>query len=343
MVTGMAHQEPTRYSGSITDVAGISVGHHTDSINGTGLTVVLSERPATAGIEVRGAAPGSRETALLDPLASAQWVNAVVLTGGSAFGLDSPGGVVRLLEERGVGIKFGRTRIPLVPAAVVFDLSFITSEVRPTGEDGYRAAKAARQYFERGSVGAGTGCTVAKILGASQSVKGGVGAASVTLADGTTVGALMAVNAVGDIVDPANGRTVAGPVSDDGTRFEDTSEILLTRPPRHRDFFRNTVIGVVATDATLDKIGATRLAMAGQDGIALAVRPSHTQSDGDTVFTLATGERGGGEPVNPNALHVACTRAVVGAILDAVYSATTLGGVTAVRDISFAGTGGDDD
>ncbi len=197
--------ENMNYSGSITDITGITVGHHTDLENGTGCTVILCDEPANAGMEVRGAAPGSRETALLDPLASAQWVNAITLTGGSAFGLDAPGGVVRYLEEQGVGVRFGRTRIPLVPAAVVFDLGFINPEVRPTGEDGYAAAASASKDFSVGNVGAGTGSTVAKLLGANASIKGGVGTASIRMPNGATVGALMVVNAIGSVVDPATG------------------------------------------------------------------------------------------------------------------------------------------
>lgn len=321
----------TRYSGSITDVHGISVGHYTDTENGTGCTVVLSDEPATAGIEVRGAAPGSRDTELLHPLAAAQWVNGVTLTGGSVFGLDAPGGVVRYLESRGVGLQFGRVRIPLVPAAVVFDLSFINSDVRPTADNGYAAATAAGLQFARGSVGVGTGCTVGKILGSSRSVKGGVGTASVRLSDGTTVGALIAANAIGDIVDPNDGETVAAPLNDARDGYASTVDILLNSPPRQRGFFRNTVIGVIATDATLDKIGASRLAIAAQDGIAMAVRPAHTQSDGDTMFALATGKRQ--VDVNPDALHAGALIATIGAILDAVLSATSLGGVAAVRDL----------
>lgn len=321
----------TKTGGSITDVSGITVGHHTDLENGTGCTVVLSEDPATAGIEVRGAAPGSRETELLHPLAAAQWVNGVMLTGGSVFGLDAPGGVVRFLEEQGVGLQFGRMRIPLVPAAVVFDLAFINSAVRPTSEDGYSAASAASKEFERGSVGVGTGCTVGKVLGAAKSVKGGVGTASVKLSNGTTVGALIAVNAVGDVADPANGDYMAAPLNESGDAFESTVDILLKSPPRQRGFFRNTVIGVIATDAKLDKIGASRLAIASQDGIAMAVRPSHTQNDGDTVFALATGKSG--IDGNLDALHAAALQATAGAILDAIFSATSLGGVSALRDL----------
>lgn len=325
----------TRYSGSITDVAGITVGHHTDPEHGTGCTVVLSDVQATAGIEVRGAAPGSRETELLHPLAAAQWVNGVMLTGGSVFGLDAPGGVIHYLEQSGVGLQFGRIRIPLVPAAVVFDLAFIDSSVRPTSDDGYSAAANAGESFERGSVGVGTGCTVGGILGANRSVKGGVGTASVKLSDGTMVGALFAVNAVGDVVDPTDGETIAAPLSASGDTFESTIDVLMKSPPRPRGFFRNTVIGVVATDARLDKIGASRMAIAGQDGIALAVRPAHTQSDGDSVFALATGksEIDG----NLDALHAAALQATTGAILDAVLSASSLGGVLAVRDLPMGG------
>ncbi len=325
----------TNYSGRITDVAGLTVGHYTDAANATGCTVVLSDEPATAGIEVRGAAPGSRETELLHPLAAAQWVNAIVLTGGSVWGLDTPSGVSRYLEERGIGIKFGRARIPLVPAAVVFDLGLITHEVRPTADNGYEAAVSASVDFGTGSVGAGTGCTVAKLRGAVRSLKGGIGTASVTLSGGATVGALIAINAVCDIVDPANGKTIAAPVRDDG-QFESSSDILMHDPPRDRGFFRNTVIGVVATDAQIDKIGASRLAIAGQDGIALAVRPAHTSSDGDTIFALSTGRHL--QPVSADSLHAGALQAVIGAILDAAHSATALGGIRSVSDLSKAGT-----
>ena len=311
------------YSGSITDVAGITVGHHTDLENGTGCTVILCDEPANAGMEVRGAAPGSRETALLDPLASAQWVNAITLTGGSAFGLDAPGGVVRYLEEQSVGVQFGRTRIPLVPTAVVFDLGFINSEVRPTGDDGYAAAASASKDFAVGNAGAGTGSTVAKLLGGSASIKGGVGTASIRMPNGATVGALMVVNAIGGVVDPTTGKIVAGPQTKDG--FADSIELMIESPPKDRGFFRNTTIGVVVTDAPLDKIGATRLAIAGQDGIALAIRPSHTANDGDTMFGLSTGTHP--ESIPGDVLHAAALKAVTGAIMNAIDSAETLGGV----------------
>ena len=322
------------YSGSITDVAGITVGHHTDIENGTGCTVILCDEPANAGMEVRGAAPGSRETALLDPLASAQWVNAITLTGGSAFGLDAPGGVVRYLEEQSVGVQFGRTRIPLVPTAVVFDLGFINSKVRPTINDGYAAAASAAKDFAIGNAGAGTGSTVAKLLGANASIKGGVGTASVRMPNGATVGALMVVNAIGGVVDPTTGEIVAGPQTDEG--FADSIELMIESRPKDRGFFRNTTIGVVVTDAPLDKIGATRLAIAAQDGITLAIRPSHTANDGDIMFGLSTSNHA--ETVPGDVLHAAALKAVTGAILSAIDSAETLGGVMSAADAKSAET-----
>jgi len=322
------------YSGSITDVAGITVGHHTDIENGTGCTVILCDEPANAGMEVRGAAPGSRETALLDPLASAQWVNAITLTGGSAFGLDAPGGVVRYLEEQGVGVQFGRTRIPLVPTAVVFDLGFINSKVRPTINDGYAAAASAAKDFAIGNAGAGTGSTVAKLLGANASIKGGIGTASVRMPNGATVGALMVVNAIGGVVDPTTGEIVAGPQTDEG--FADSIELMIESPAKDRGFFRNTTIGVVVTDAPLDKIGATRLAIAAQDGITLAIRPSHTANDGDIMFGLSTSNHA--EAVPGDVLHAAALKAVTGAILSAIDSAETLGGVMSAADAKSAQT-----
>ncbi len=337
----------TRYSGRITDVRGITAGHWTDAANGTGCTIVLCDPPAVAGIEVRGAAPGSRDTEMLHPLAAAEWVNGVMLAGGSAFGLDAASGAVRFLEERGRGIQFGRATIPLVPSAIIFDLNFITHKVRPTADDGYRACEAARVDFECGSVGAGTGATVGKLRGMARAVKGGVGTASVSLPGGVTVGALMVVNAVGSIFDPATGEILAGPrFEPGGVPFEDSVGILMTDPPRDRGFFRpaasrggtqatgqiatNTVIGVIATNAKLDKKGACRLAVASQDGIALAVRPAHTSSDGDTVFALATGEAEA-HP-GPDSLHAAALLATVGAVLNAIDAAAGLGGVLSASE-----------
>lgn len=316
------------YSGRITDVPGLRVGHHTDIDNGTGCTVIICDDPAYAGVEIRGAAPGSRETALLDPLASAQRINGVVLTGGSVFGLDSVAGVVRYLEEKGVGVKFGRTSIPLVPAAVIFDLGFISRSVRPTADDAYGAAARASVKFATGNVGVGTGSTVAKLLGAAKSIKGGIGTASISLPNGATVGALMVVNAIGGVVDPESGEIVAGPQTDRG--FADSVDLAIHNPPKDRGFLLNTTIGVVATDSPLDKIGASRLAVAGQDGIALTVRPSHTSNDGDTIFSLSTGKHPAS--ISGDILHSAALKVVSGAILNAIDSAESLGGVKSATE-----------
>ena len=316
--------------GSITDVRGIRVGHWTDTANATGCTAVICDPAATAGVEVRGAAPGARETALLHPLAQASWVNAIVLAGGSAFGLDAATGAVRYLEEQGRGLRVGRATIPIVPAAILFDLGMITHGVRPTAEDGYAACCAAGNEFQTGSVGAGTGATIGGMRGRKRSVKGGIGTASVRLAGGATVGALVAVNPSGSIVDPSTGKVIAGPINEDGSRFEDSVEILLTDPPKDRRFFRNTTLGVVATDAVLDKPGAARFAMAGQDAIAMTIRPSHTSNDGDIVFSLATGAHI--ETPTPDELHAGALRAMCTAIIDAVESATALGGVLPARE-----------
>ena len=316
------------YSGSITDVVGITVGHHTDLVNGTGCTAILLKNNAVGGIDVRGAAPGSRDTEILDPVAGAQWINAINLTGGSVFGLDSSGGVIRYLEEEGVGIKMGRITIPLVSAAVIFDLGFINHKVRPGIEDGYNAAKSASPEFETGSVGAGTGATAAKLLGQPASIKGGIGTASVKVHGGATVGALIVVNAIGDVIDPDTGEIAAGPQTENG--FANSVDLMINTPPKERGFFRNTTIGVVATDAPLDKIGATRLAMAGQDGVALAIRPAHTANDGDTIFGLSTGTHP--DRVPGDVLHAAALKAVSGAILNAIQSAESLGGVLSAQE-----------
>jgi L-aminopeptidase/D-esterase-like protein len=285
---------------------------------------------------------------MLHPLATADWVNAVMLSGGSAFGLDAASGAMRFLEERGQGVRWGRATIPLVPSAIIFDLNLITHTVRPTADDGYAACLASTASFACGTLGAGTGAVVAKLRGMAKAVKGGIGTASVTLPGGAKVGALMVVNAVGSIVDPADGRVVAGPRTGlYGSPFEDSIDILVTQPPRDRPFYRaagpgpgnslsespsvNTVIGVIATNAKLDKRGASRLAVAAQDGIALCVRPAHTGSDGDTVFALATGEvedHPGGD-----ALHAAALRATTGAVLHAIDAATALGGIPSAADI----------
>ncbi len=271
----------------ITDIEGIRVGHATDLEAATGCTVVLCERGAVGGVEVRGFAPGTRETDLLHPLATVQEVHAVLLAGGSAFGLAAADGVMRYLEERGVGFETGAARVPIVPTAVIYDLALGRADVRPGPEMGYLACEAAtRGPVEEGTVGAGTGATVGKLLGPAGAMKGGVGTWSVRLAGGAVVAALLVVNAVGDVVD-GDGRILAG-ARDPQTGTFVGSASLLDRGVRFGPV-GNTVIGVVATNARLDKVATNRLARLAHHGISRAISPSHTSLDGDTVFALATG------------------------------------------------------
>lgn len=316
----MLPDAPDSEAGAITRVAGIEVGHFTETRRPTGCTVVLARAGAVAGVDVRGAAPGTRETDLLHPSNVVEQVHAVLLAGGSAFGLDAASGVMRWLDERDVGIQVGPARVPLVPAAVLFDLPLGDPRIRPDAAAGYAACEAAsRAAPAEGCVGAGTGAVVGKIFGFDRAMKGGIGSASLTV-DGITVGAIVACNALGDVLDPATGRLLAGSRSDDGRTLRDTRRALL-RGEEARPMLAgsNTTIGVIATDAVLTKVQASRLATVGHDGLARAINPVHTQSDGDTLFALATGASGrtlGMMTLGTMAAEVTA-RAVVRAILAA--------------------------
>lgn len=278
---------------SITDVAGIEVGHFTDSRRPTGCTVVLARGSAVAGVDVRGAAPGTRETDLLSPANVVEHVHGVLLAGGSAWGLDAAGGVMRWLDERGIGMTVGPARLPIVPGAVLFDLPLGDSRVRPDAAAGYGACEAAsRQPPAEGNVGAGAGAVVGKIFGFHRAMKGGIGSAAVTV-DGITVGAIVACNALGDVIDPETGAVLAGARTEDGLRLADTRRALLRgEAPRPMLAGSNTTIGVIATDAVLTKVQAGRLATMGHDGLARTINPVHTLSDGDALFALGTGASG---------------------------------------------------
>lgn len=318
----------------ITAVPGVLVGHYTDRQNATGCTVVVCEEGAVGGVDVRGSAPGTRETDLLSPMATVDRVHAVLLTGGSAFGLAAANGVASYLEQKGVGIPFGGAVVPIVPAAVLFDLGVVTGAVRPGPEHGRLACAAASAGFvTEGSVGAGAGATVAKLLGRGRCLKGGVGAASVELGGGLTVGAIVAVNSVGGVVDPDTGRVIAGPLADDGHTMLD-SMALITDP--NFEAFRtsagqNTTIGVVATNADLSKTQANRLASAAHDGLALAVRPAHLSSDGDTLFALGTRQHIG--DFDMDRLCAAAVICVSRAIARGVREANGIGGVKAISEL----------
>ncbi len=319
-------------AGSITDVPGIRVGHWSDRRAITGCTVVLPDGPAVAGVDVRGGAPGTRETELLRPGSLVQAIHAVVLAGGSAFGLESASGVMRYLAERGRGFPFGRGVVPIVPAAILFDLGIGRHDRWPTADAGFRAAAAARRVTPEGNVGAGLGATVGKARGPEHAMKGGIGTASVTSVHGLTAGAIAAVNAAGDIVDPTSGRIVAGTLADDGS-FADAVQVLREgRIWQPEAASQNTVLVVVATNAELTKEQANRLATVCHDGLARAVRPAHTPSDGDVIFTLSTGERVLEGP-DYRILEALATRAVERAIVRGVTEAASLGGYPAMRDL----------
>jgi L-aminopeptidase/D-esterase-like protein len=332
---------------TLTDVPGIEVGHAQDEEALTGCTVILCRHGAVAGVDQRGGAPGTRETDLLKPVNFVEHVHAVLLTGGSAFGLEAAGGVVRYLEERGIGFNVGVARVPIVPAAVIFDLALGRADRRPDATMGYRAAAAAsRQPVAEGNVGAGCGASVGKILGMKQAMKAGVGSAAVRLSGGIVVGALMVVNAFGDVIDPRTGRIVAGARS---TRFGpvqvgepggfvDTLELMKTGLGRTLLQFvtrSNTVIGVVASNARLSKAEATRMAQMAQDGVARTIRPAHTMLDGDTLFALSTGNK----RTDLSVLGAVAAEVVAEAILRAVYQARAAGGLPGLAE-DGAGTAG---
>lgn len=278
---------------SITDVTGIEVGHFTDTRRPTGCTVILAREGAVAGVDVRGAAPGTRETDLLSPTNLVDRVHAILLAGGSAWGLDAAAGVMRWLEEQGIGLSVGPGRIPIVPAAVLFDLYLGDTKIRPDAQSGYAAcAAASRQRPEEGNVGAGAGAVIGKIFGADRAMKGGIGTASIT-ANGITMGALIACNALGDVVDPETQRIIAGARTTDGQSFFDSRRALLAgEPPKRLVAGTNTTIGVIATDAVITKAQAARLATVGHDGFARSINPAHTMLDGDALFALGTGASG---------------------------------------------------
>ena len=290
-----------------------------------------------AGVDVRGASPGTRETDLLAPTANVERVQAALLGGGSAFGLRAAEGVVDYLCERGSGHQAPGVRVPIVPAAILFDLNLCAPGV-PGPEHAYRACKSAsRQRPKEGTVGAGTGATVAKALGRDRAVKGGVGTAALRLGDGATVGAIVVTNAIGGVHDPESGRVIAGPRGLDGTGMLDAAQSILAPDwaPPPLPAGANTTIGVVATDASLTKAQAARLASAAHDGLAIAVRPAHTVHDGDTFFALATGraQSAGVAPARLDCLTAAAAICVAEAVTRSVGEAIGLGGVPALPEI----------
>jgi L-aminopeptidase/D-esterase-like protein len=325
---------PPGSAGSLTDVPGLKVGQFTDPRRPTGCTVVLVEEGAVCGVDVRGGAPGTRETDLLSPVATVEKVHAVVLSGGSAFGLDAVSGVVRLLEERGVGFAVGGYRVPIVPGAILFDLAVGDGRIRPDAEAGRKAAvQATAGLVAEGNVGAGAGATVGKLFGLNRAMKCGLGTAAVRLPGGAVVAALVAVNAAGDVVDPATGRPVAGCRAEDGRRLEGTMAALLAgRPPAADRRGENTTIGVVATNVALSKAEATKVAQMAHDGLARTINPVHTPWDGDTLFALSTGALA--HSAAPLVVGALAAEAVARAVVRAARAATGLPGLPAARDLA---------
>jgi L-aminopeptidase/D-esterase-like protein len=319
----------------LTAVPGVRVGHHTRSERPTGCTVVLVESGAVGGVDVRGGGPGTRETDLLDPVNSVQQVHAIVLSGGSAFGLDAATGVVRYLEERGIGVPTGGGPVPIVPAAILYDLWFGDPAVRPDAACGYQAAQGASTgAIAEGSVGVGAGATVGRLRGLERGMRGGLGTASVTLDNGLVVAALVAVNSLGDVIDPHTGAVVAGVRTSDGRGLADARRLLRENASPVAPPLENTTIGVVATNARLSKAQATKVAQMAQDGYARAINPAHGPWDGDVIFSLATGGFDGDAEVT--VVGALAAEVMAEAIVRAVRHATGVEGIPAVRDLPVA-------
>jgi len=333
-----ATQPARTQNNTLTAVPGLKVGQITLSQRPTGCTVVLAEQGAVAGVDVRGAAPGTRETDLLNPVNSVQKVHAVVLSGGSAFGLDTASGVMRFLDEHDIGFKLTShgmpVTVPIVPAAVLIDLGVGGSaKVRPDAECGYRAAAAANtDPVVEGSVGAGAGATVGKLAGYQRAMKGGVGSAAIRMPDGLIVAGLVAVNALGDVIDPRTGKVLAGVRTPDGRGLSD-ARVLLRGEVKPGAIGGNTTLGIVATNRALTKTEATKIAQMAHDGLARVIYPVHTPADGDTIFALSTGLESG--PVDVGRIGALAAEVMSLSVLRAVTEATGLPGYPAVRELQL--------
>jgi L-aminopeptidase/D-esterase-like protein len=325
--------QPRDANHTLTAVPGIKVGHVTLAERPTGCTVILTEAGVVAGVDVRGAAPGTRETDLLNPVNSVQQVHAIVLAGGSAFGLDAASGVMRYLDERNIGFKVGAINVPIVPAAILIDLGVGGDpKIRPTADCGYRAAQEAGiGPVSEGNVGAGAGATIGKTAGANRAMKGGLGTAAITMPDGLIVAALVAVNAIGDVIEPATGKVVAGVRTPDGKSLADARTLLRSGAVQQLRIGGNTTLGVIATNATLTKTQATKVAQMAHDGLARAISPAHTPADGDTVFALATAATSGAADIGR--IGELAAEVLADAIVRAARQATSIPGYPAARDL----------
>ena len=314
----------------ISDIPGIQIGNAQDFAAATGCTVVICEKGAVAGVDVRGGAPGTRETDLLRPENLVERVHAVMLAGGSAFGLDAAAGVMQFLEENGIGFDVGVARVPIVVGCVLFDLDCGDHRVRPDKAMGYKSCQAALSAdFSEGSAGAGTGATVGKLLGRLHAMKGGLGTYCVR-SDDLIVGALVAVNAVGDIVDPTSGSIIAGAYQEDPFLFLNSEQSLIAQQADPTKLLsKNTTIGIIVTNAKLSKPQATKVASMSHNGFARAIRPSHTLLDGDTIFALSVGE----VAADISAVGALAAQVMTQAIIRGITSATPLAGYKSYEDV----------
>ncbi len=319
-------------NGCVTAVGGIRVGHFTDKRRPTGCTVLIFDKGAVAGVDVRGSAPGTRETDLLNPVNTVQQVNAIVLSGGSAFGLAAATGVVRYLEEHGLGYRVGEQVIPIVPSAILYDLAVGDSKIRPDADAGYAACVAAsNDAVAEGNQGAGAGATVGKFFGMNRAMKSGLGTASIKIAEtGLVVGAIVAVNAAGDVIDSRTGKIVAGARTEDGRGFANSMQQISNGYYVQVPETTNTTIGVVATNAKFDKAQATKIAQMAQDGLARTLNPVHTPFDGDTIFSACTGTSS--VKADVGAIGAIAAEMIAIAVLRAVQTASSLPGLPACRD-----------
>jgi L-aminopeptidase/D-esterase-like protein len=321
----------------LTAVPGIRVGHATDPVGLTGCTVVICKEGAAGGVDQRGSAPGTRETDLLRPLHLVREVHAVLLAGGSAFGLDAAEGVMRYLEEQGVGFDAGVARVPIVPAAILFDLDLGDPRARPDAGMGYSACQAAGDGpVAQGNIGAGTGARAGTILGTTQATKSGLGSAAISLGGGLVVGALIIANPFGDVIDPITGKILAGARTPHSDELADTLAVMRDMASTNGNhagtdlrFASNTVIGAVAANCSLTKEEANKVAQMAQDGVARAIRPAHTMFDGDTLFALATGQK----RADVNLIGAYAAETVAQAVVRAVRAAERAGGLPAYRDL----------
>lgn len=314
----------------ITDIPGIKIGNEQDIDGATGCTVVICEKGACAGVDVRGGSPGTRETDLLNPLNMIDRVHAVLLSGGSAFGLDAASGIMQYLEEKHVGFDVGVTVVPIVSGAVLFDLTCGSPDVRPDKDMGYRACKnSEKNMLAEGNTGAGTGATVGKILGNEHAMKGGLGTYCVKVGE-LMVGAITAVNCLGDVIDPESGKIIAGALGGDGRTFADTENIMISQYSNRKNLFNgNTTIGVIITNGILNKSQANKVASMAHNGYARTIRPAHSMYDGDTIFTMATCKT----EADVNVVGLLAARVMEQAVVRAVKAASALHGFKCYSDV----------